>query len=92
MREHRVRITTSGVDSNFTQAQIDATKKRLGASYSRSGEQVTITNEMARDFLMETSTKVPPEKLPARYNVNTELRQTVGRGSNDQANFELTSK
>lgn len=89
--EHRVRIMTSGLRT-LTAEQLSAGRKKLQKQEADAGNpNAEITDEQVRDFLSDTMRMNTPEKLPARYNRETELTFLVSTERPIEAKFELST-
>lgn len=87
--KHRVRIVTAAAPT-YTEAQIAQARATLEKQETAAGgSAANVTDEMVTAFLSDRVLPTYTERLPAKYNAQTELEFVVEKGKN-QADFNLT--
>src|SRR5690606_13449502 len=91
--EHRIRIVTTKADGPPPEA-IEAARKRLEAEELKGGGSIeNVTDEKVLAYLSDTQPmSTQRERLPARYNTNSELTFTVPPEGTAAADFQLVSQ
>ena len=87
--EHRVRILTVAAGEYTDEQREMARKKLLAEEKAGGGSPDNVTDDRIREYLSDRIQPTQKERLPARYNSQTELTITVPEEGIDQANFDL---